>query len=276
MRASGLRCYSSICLVYSLDHKMRRILRGLTASLALCLLFSANACAQHLDTGLRHVLAPQIRKLVVQESVQACHRQTTEEWPRVRCVVRSVRWFRDHSVAVAVLCFDNPDSSRCDLRSEAFPSWKPSNAAVVWRVDGERLLDSRVIAANPSDDIPIELLGVWTSPLGPILVVPLRESGTGNGNLSQWFRMNDALTKVFDGQNSDIHQEVQSRLPRGAFLWKGVWPNAHSLGGDRVPVYRDGDGNCCPTNGLLSYRLTFRDEQLHVASVNYRPPRSVR
>lgn len=235
-------------------------------------LSSATASAQAFDGGMHSPPSNDLRRQLVTQATQSCRQALGDAWPQLRCEARSVRWFPTFGLAAVVLCFDNPDLAKCSQRTDSDPKWRHSNAVAILQVVDAKVAHRDFVANEPSDEIIASELGVAQTSVGRVLVVPLRESGTGNGNLSKWYQLDadHKLPLIFDGSSTEIHAELQRQLPEGAYLWKGVWPRPAILGQDDVRTYRDGDGNCCPTNGFMSYRLALRDSALRVASVRYR------
>lgn len=87
-----------------------------------------------------------------------------------------------------------------------------------------------------------------------LLWVPGTREGTGEGNA-------DILFQRRDGQWHEIETvswraDLDRRLPKGFGAWHGIDYDFNGLGG-QTDLWRDRDGNCCPTGGraYLSFKL---------------------
>lgn len=120
--------------------------------------------------------------------------------------------------------------------------------------------------------LAVEAASVWDAvvlrkPAGVFLHIPVRYSGTG------------ALRDDFLFHWKDDHwQEVDTlswikeiNLPACYGLWKGPFVDFESLSLD-MPVWIDGDANCCPTGGTLRVQFAIQGDALKV--VEWRHVRS--
>jgi hypothetical protein len=106
---------------------------------------------------------------------------------------------------------------------------------------------------------------VFRSPAGQLLRLPVRLAGTGAFNEDLYFLWQPGRWVEIDAQawKKDL------RLPAGHGLWKGVVvdPTAFTA---RSSVWREGDGNCCPSGGEVRVRLEVRGRALRAAAQDYR------
>lgn len=100
---------------------------------------------------------------------------------------------------------------------------------------------------------------------GRLLVIPGHLEGTGNFNAE--------LIYLLGGDNQ-LHEvdteswltELPRRLPKGLGAWKGVYPDYDTLTAE-TPLWKEGDGNCCPTGGRAFIRLDLRNRRLAIVDV---------
>ena len=228
------------------------------------------------DPGLTARIPFELRANALKESAAECRKWmvANEGSTKPRCLVRSLRYFEIQKVLVALMCMDDEIRPSCEDRASngdtSASRWRRVNMAIAWEVDGDQLTAPNVAAADISGESDYERLGVYPSVNGEILYLPLRLSGTGAGNASRWYLLTKPMTNIFD-TDAVVSKDIAARLPKGAELWKGTWPNPATLNGT-ITTYRNGDGNCCPSNGTASYALEVRNGVLRVANVKYTRP----
>jgi len=134
------------------------------------------------------------------------------------------------------------------------------SGAVVFAVSGDQL--APILAAA---DFYVHFFSpdVIASPAGRLLVLQGYLEGTGNLNAEQVF--------LFDkGQWREVNTaswlgDLGKHLPSGWGAWKGIYPDYEKFTA-ATPLWKSGDGNCCPTAGradiklgLVQQRLVIRD-----------------
>lgn len=86
-----------------------------------------------------------------------------------------------------------------------------------------------------------------------------RMRGTGNGNADVIFRWDPAAVQpLVQVDNWSWREALKERLPAGLEVWKGVdFKYADNEIWSWTLLWREGDGNCCPSGGSagLSFRL---------------------
>lgn len=107
--------------------------------------------------------------------------------------------------------------------------------------------------------------------------VPGITAGTGafNADLLFEFLPDD---KAWQRVDMDSWSEgISDKLPEGLEIWKGV---SYDFGEDywgqyvaRTSLWKDSDGNCCPTGGSAVIHLTVEDGALKAGDVDYEPPK---
>jgi len=113
---------------------------------------------------------------------------------------------------------------------------------------------------------------VVRSPAGPLLVVPSIHGGTGVFNAELIFR------PVAGGwRDIDIdawRSDFDAKMPAGVGVWKGVEYNFKTLT-IGTALWKDDDGNCCPTGGWADAVLAVAGDELVLKSmkVDRTPPK---
>src|SRR5687767_12192493 len=163
-----------------------------------------------------------------------------------------------------------PPSSRSDGETcgdDAFRAQyhRARGLAVFARAGSET--DVRLIFERVSGDIG---MFVYREPVlapsaaGTLLQLPIAYDGTGNFNASEYFVREGQRWERIDA--ASWLADLAKRLPPGVSLWKGVWPDLLTLRAE-AGLYREGDGNCCPTGGLARIQLAVRDKRFILESV---------
>jgi hypothetical protein len=106
----------------------------------------------------------------------------------------------------------------------------------------------------------------FLSPAGPLLKVPVQLSGTGVFNKHFHFLWHGGIWQEIDTQG----WLRTMRLPPGHGIWKGVVVDPQAFTA-RSSVWREGDGNCCPSGGEVEAKLTLKGRALVIESQAYRP-----
>jgi len=99
---------------------------------------------------------------------------------------------------------------------------------------------------------------------GTLLYLPIRVDGTGNMNASEYYVRQNGKWERLDSESwlSDLTR----RIPRGLELWKGVWPDLHTMRAEAA-FYRRNDAGCCPSGGIARIRLSIRAKKFILQSV---------
>ena len=128
------------------------------------------------------------------------------------------------------------------------------NARLVFERADQEIAVIRV--AGKSEIVP--------TPAGRLLYLPIAVDGTANMNDSRYYlRIGNNWERIdADSWLSDLAK----RIPQGLEMWKGVWPDVHTLRAD-AGLYREGDANCCPTGGTAHIQLAIKSRQFVVESI---------
>ena len=97
-----------------------------------------------------------------------------------------------------------------------------------------------------------------------LLVIPGYLEGTGNFNAELVYLLEGGQFHEVDTES--WLKELQRRLPKGMGAWKGIYPDYDSLTAE-TPLWKDGDGNCCPTAGRAFIHLELKDRRLAIVDV---------
>jgi uncharacterized protein len=96
------------------------------------------------------------------------------------------------------------------------------------------------------------------------LLIPGHVDGTGNFNAEAMYLYdNDRLEDV---DTLSWQTDLGHRLPKGMAVWKGVYPNYDTMTAE-TPIWKDGDGNCCPTGGRAFVTLSLIGHRLKLTHV---------
>ena len=94
-----------------------------------------------------------------------------------------------------------------------------------------------------------------------------RSAGTGSFNVDRLFRwVPNAPEPLVQIDNETWRGTLDQHLPPGLSVWKGVAFNYPSLSADTA-LWRDQDGNCCPTGGRAVIRFEIQGDALVVTDV---------
>jgi hypothetical protein len=92
-----------------------------------------------------------------------------------------------------------------------------------------------------------------------LLLISGHLEGTGNLSAERLFRFEAGrLTPIELGA---WQRELASQLPAGLAVWKGIYPDYETMTAE-TPVWKEGDGNCCPTGGRALIHLALKDQRI--------------
>lgn len=100
----------------------------------------------------------------------------------------------------------------------------------------------------------------------PVMNIPIQLTGTGAGNDSEYFVHQGQDWRQLDTQSWS--NELNAQLPKGKQIRKGIWPNMQRMTA-AVPLYQQGDSNCCPTGGAALVELGMKDTRIILKSVKF-------
>jgi uncharacterized protein len=105
-------------------------------------------------------------------------------------------------------------------------------------------------------------------PDGKLLELRGSLEGTGDLNASSLYREADGRWREIDA--SSWLDEMSRRLPKGRSVVKGVYPNWEKMTAD-TPIWRDRDGNCCPSGGSAHVTLALQDDRIVLTGLRVSP-----
>ncbi|MDB5673656.1 MAG: hypothetical protein JWM65_638 [Sphingomonas bacterium] len=153
-----------------------------------------------------------------------------------------------------------PDSGTCKVEaSGSFPA-----AHLAWQrrvyTDGEMTTAAGVVAyaiegatARPivwhdEEDTGFEDPQLIASPAGTLLDLRGYLHGTGNYSAEVVLLQEAGAWRQVD--TGAIDSGLVAHVPRGRAIWKGVYPDWRHMTVDS-PLWKETDGNCCPTGGTV-------------------------
>lgn len=156
------------------------------------------------------------------------------------------------------------DAFRYQLQSYREGELRVAGGAVVFRSNAGRLTP---VVATAIDSAHFSAPAIVQSPAARLLVIPGHMEGTGNFNADLVFRLDDGRLAEIDTES--WLGDLQKRLPKGWGAWKGIFPRYDQLTAE-TPLWKDGDGNCCPTAGRAFIRLGLNNRRLTLVELRIR------
>lgn len=98
-----------------------------------------------------------------------------------------------------------------------------------------------------------------------LIQVPIRAEGTGamqDDGLLAW-----TGGSVHEIDTHSYESELKSRLPKGLFINKGLYPDYAKMALS-TDVWKSDDPNCCPSGGKVRAALDIKDDRVVLKSFN--------
>jgi len=151
-----------------------------------------------------------------------------------------------------------PDGRGLYYQQQAYRDgdFRAGGGVVVLREEDNRLMPIAAVAEDAAHYAAPSLL---SSPAGQLLVVPGHLEGTGNFNVGALYRREGDTFLEIDTQS--WLADLERRLPQGWGAWKGIYPDFETFAAS-TPLWKSGDGNCCPTAGRADLAFGLRDGRL--------------
>jgi hypothetical protein len=197
--------------------------------------------------------------------------ETADKWRKVPREIAA-----GSAAKICVLPPDPPDGS---CRVESFGSINAlGNEALHYQIqayrDGDLWSAGGIVIfrATSGPLTPLVLAAVDSAHFSPphlaqsrrLLVIPGHLEGTGNFNAELVYLLEGGQFHEVDTES--WLKELQRRLPKGMGAWKGIYPDYDALTAE-TPLWKDGDGNCCPTTGGAFIRLELKNRRLAIVDV---------
>jgi uncharacterized protein len=159
---------------------------------------------------------------------------------------------------------DAPDGSTCavqefaavDEAAEPTLFYQLQSYADVDRTVGAGVVVYRTIPGKAGMLIPLVALAsegahyqapdIHTTPVARWMIIPGELEGTGHLNAETIYLIGKGGLEDVDADG--WLQDLGRRLPKGMTANKGIFPDYRTMTAE-TPLWRSGDGNCCPTGG---------------------------
>ena len=105
---------------------------------------------------------------------------------------------------------------------------------------------------------------VFAHPAGALLDLPGNLDGTGHFSAETLYAWHGGAWREVDIES--WAGAMGRRLPAGLEVWKGVYPDWKTMTA-QTPLWRAGDGNCCPSGGMAYVNLGLRGEVVVLESM---------
>jgi hypothetical protein len=129
--------------------------------------------------------------------------------------------------------------------------------------------DAQLVFEHVSSEISMNVYAraaIVTTNAGTLLHLSIAVDGTGHYNASEYYVRERGRWERIEAES--WQNDLGKRLPAGLQIWKGIWPDPRTLRAD-AGLYRDGDGNCCPTGGVAHIQLALRDRRFVLEAVTF-------
>ena len=156
------------------------------------------------------------------------------------------------------------DALAFQLQSYTNPQYRSGGGVVVFRRRGTTLTP---VIATAVDGVHFNPPVVVQSPAGKLLDVSGTMDGTGAFNAGSLYLMDGEKLSEIDTESWLF--DLAKRLPRGWGAWKGVFPDYAKLTAS-TPLWKSGDGNCCPTAGRATLKLGVKNGRLVILDLHIR------
>jgi uncharacterized protein len=156
------------------------------------------------------------------------------------------------------------DALAFQLQSYTNPQYRSGGGVVVFRRRGTTLAP---VIATAVESVHFNPPVVVQSPAGKLLDLSGTMEGTGAFNAGSLYLMDGEKLSEIDTESWLF--DLAKRLPKGWGAWKGIFPNYAKLTA-ATPLWKSGDGNCCPTAGRATLRLGIKNGRLVILDLHLR------
>ena len=156
------------------------------------------------------------------------------------------------------------DGLAFQLQSYTNPRYRSGGGVVVFHRRGAALAP---VIATAVDGVHFSPPVVVQSQAGKLLDVSGTMEGTGAFNAGSLYLMDGDKLSEIDTESWLF--DLAKRLPKGWGAWKGIFPNYAKLTAS-TPLWKSGDGNCCPTAGRATLKLGINNGRLVILDLHIR------
>ena len=195
---------------------------------------------------------------------QSMRRDTDEARARQACVAIPNASEDPCTVDAFANVAGSGDGLAFQLQSYTNPQYRSGGGVVVLRRRGTTLTP---VIATAVDGVHFSPPVVVQSQAGKLLDVSGTMEGTGAFNAGSLYLMDGDKLSEIDTESWLF--DLAKRLPKGWGAWKGIFPNYAKLTAS-TPLWKSGDGNCCPTAGRATLRLGIKNGRLVILDLHIR------
>jgi uncharacterized protein len=138
------------------------------------------------------------------------------------------------------------------------------SGVVVYRAIAGKGATLTPLVALATDGAHYEAPETNTASSPPWLIVPGQMEGTGHINIESIYLIGKGGLEDVDTES--WQQDLGRRVPKGLTANKGIYPDYRAMTAE-TPLWRSGDGNCCPTGGRAFVTLALAGHRLVVKGV---------
>jgi uncharacterized protein len=195
---------------------------------------------------------------------QSMRRDTDEARARQACVAIPNASEDPCTVDAFANVAGSGDGLAFQLQSYTNPQYRSGGGVVVLRRRGTTLTP---VIATAVDGVHFSPPVVVQSQAGKLLDVSGTMEGTGAFNAGSLYLMDGDKLSEIDTESWLF--DLAKRLPKGWGAWKGIFPNYAKLTAS-TPLWKSGDGNCCPTAGRATLKLGINNGRLVILDLHIR------
>src|SRR5215475_2975720 len=195
---------------------------------------------------------------------QSVRREVSEQAARQSCIVPPDPPDGTCSVEEFASVAGSNDGLAFQLQNYQTPQYRAGGGVVIFRRQGTMLLP---IVLSAILDARFGTPRIIQSPAGKLLDVPGSMDGTGAFNAGSLYALEGDKPEEIDIES--WLDDLAKRLPKGWGAWKGIFPDYRTLSAS-TPLWKSGDGNCCPTAGRATIKLGIRDRRLVIVDLHIR------
>jgi uncharacterized protein len=221
--------------------------------------------AGHSLDGLGESYARRIAELSKEASQwQSLRREVGEPAARQTCVVPPGSTDSPCTVDAFADVVGSGNEFAFQLQSYHDGQLRTGGGAVVFHRRGALLAP---VIATADDGVRFYPPIVVSSPAGRLLEVRGTMEGTGVINAGSLYLMDGE--KLAEIDTDSWLSNLAKHLPKGWGAWKGIYPNYAKLTAS-TPLWKNGDGNCCPSAGRATLKLGINNGRLMIVDLNVR------